>query len=999
MLRLRPSEIVLTPEDVEETLRRMAQREAIKSSAGESSQPGTQSGPPVLRRGPQRAVRDAITNLGDIPILRPQPQQAVHSAVDEDIDDSPEIHPEGSREQTDRATEIVVPVPDGQTNPLAPSASSALRILQLPFRLGRGHRRSSSRPTVEEHQVQGGSGRRSHPSQVSTDNPSEAASPGRAGADAPHYDSPASGSSAAGLRGGGGTAKRRAPPTSPHPRSSSSPPLQGTERSPRQRRRSSSRQRRYESSGSDEPAPILLRGYFTKGRQGEGPGYWFDEYIRAPQTEPRRHRNRRQSIPTRSHSFGSAPRTTSLYPSDLVPRATGRSGTPRPNNRVPVPPMMPMDDAISNYVSPYGHTINPGVNFPTVAECPSPFRVPSSAAFAPIHINPMRNDSAVAQSHDFSAHHTSRQHGLPGGVHASMSENQFQNSMRLNPEASPFHVDSHPASRPHTAATQPRTSQIQQSSAPSPRQSSSDETIFSELTSFDELVSGLQQPATQPRTSHIQQPSAPLPRQFSSEASVMSEPFSFYELVSESRQPSGEHHEQTQYDGTAAPRYGSYFSGRPLQHQAMSPFLTPAHTDAALGGQHGVSPLPSLPYTRPQNPAETQNSLNAPTAQLSRDAALAAMQNRASPLASYNEHYQQLLVNWNARRLADVQVPPQPRVDPEPRRLAVPQNARNQSGRRQGRGPDVQAPLQTERRPTNQPRPESQRGTATQASQAHERRPTTQSRPEPHGNTITPAIQASERRANQRSSENVPVRPPDQSSGPSRNSQVQMHRAVFENLHQAMQNRNPRRSLSPQQRPARRSLPPAAPRDTSNRPRQPGVHPPPPSTTRQRLNAQRPPPVRPPTRGQQPRSSTTDPNPQGRSSAEPSSDPPLDASRLRGGGPPDSTYTRTRRRATPIPPPIHRSSRRDVPPIPVALDHASASTGIRAPVTRAMTSARQHRRIPPQQRDQENSGAGEEVLMRLEADAITARHGGEERGEVMDETPPRVGRVERRMFT
>lgn len=63
-------------------------------------------------------------------------------------------------------------------------------------------------------------------------------------------------------------------------------------------------------------------------------------------------------------------------------------------------------------------------------------------------------------------------------------------------------------------------------------------------------------------------------------------------------------------------------------------------------------------------------------------------------------------------------------------------------------------------------------------------------------------------------------------------------------------------------------------------------------------------------------------------------------------------------------------------------------------------SSRQPRRVPPQQLDQENSGAGEEELMRREAEAIRARHGEEVHDAViMDETPPRVGRVERRMFS
>jgi hypothetical protein len=91
MLRLRPSELTLTPEDVEETFRRIAHRQALKAGRHVSSQSSTLAGRPILRQSAQRAVRDAITTLGDIPILRPQPQQALHSSVDGDIDDSDQV--------------------------------------------------------------------------------------------------------------------------------------------------------------------------------------------------------------------------------------------------------------------------------------------------------------------------------------------------------------------------------------------------------------------------------------------------------------------------------------------------------------------------------------------------------------------------------------------------------------------------------------------------------------------------------------------------------------------------------------------------------------------------------------------------------------------------------------------------------------------------------------------------------------------------------------------
>jgi len=65
---------------------------------------------------------------------------------------------------------------------------------------------------------------------------------------------------------------------------------------------------------------------------------------------------------------------------------------------------------------------------------------------------------------------------------------------------------------------------------------------------------------------------------------------------------------------------------------------------------------------------------------------------------------------------------------------------------------------------------------------------------------------------------------------------------------------------------------------------------------------------------------------------------------------------------------------------------------------RAPTSARVNRRVPAHQLDQENSGEGEMMLARREQTAINARYNEDEQRDVMDETPPRIGRYERRML-
>ncbi|KAF2200427.1 hypothetical protein GQ43DRAFT_73548 [Delitschia confertaspora ATCC 74209] len=96
MLRGRPSEITLTAADVEQTRLRMDRRQTAAPLAGRSGQSlrtansrGSRlgSGFPRLRRGPDRSRDDAITQLGPIPLL--QPHNVVHSSVDSESDDDP----------------------------------------------------------------------------------------------------------------------------------------------------------------------------------------------------------------------------------------------------------------------------------------------------------------------------------------------------------------------------------------------------------------------------------------------------------------------------------------------------------------------------------------------------------------------------------------------------------------------------------------------------------------------------------------------------------------------------------------------------------------------------------------------------------------------------------------------------------------------------------------------------------------------------------------------
>lgn len=51
-------------------------------------------------------------------------------------------------------------------------------------------------------------------------------------------------------------------------------------------------------------------------------------------------------------------------------------------------------------------------------------------------------------------------------------------------------------------------------------------------------------------------------------------------------------------------------------------------------------------------------------------------------------------------------------------------------------------------------------------------------------------------------------------------------------------------------------------------------------------------------------------------------------------------------------------------------------------------------RIDPRLQDQENSGEAEMEMLRSELDSVRARYDETQHGEVMDETPPRIGRTE-----
>jgi hypothetical protein len=803
MLRLRPSELTLTPEDVDETLRRMAHRQALRGSRHVSPQPGR----PSLRRGPQRAVRDAITTLGDIPILRPQPQQAIFTSVDDDIENDPEPQTPSSRGRVDSVSGSISPVRGEQTprEDVVPDVSSPLRTMHLPFRPGTNHRESPTHSSPVEHNPEGPTASPGHRSPRTMEDTN--------GRETGQHSLPTHVStlpSPPELRGGGGPRKGHTDSSSGSQDVGSSRPHQG------QNCGSANDQ----ADATEEHPTIHLQGHFTDPyllrKYPTGPKYWFSETtLQVPQTEPRRSSGR-HAIPKRSLSSGSAP--TYL-------RSTQRL---------------------------------------------------ASGSFPP--------------------------------------QDVFGN-----------------------AAEEER-------------------------------------------------------RRFSSETSATSAPYSIYELPPESRQSSGEltgifQQSHPQYDGTAASEYvnrGAYHSIRPSDLQAYHNSLQHLAMGPVPGGQYGISPLPSMPYMRTQGTRALPPSFPGHHLQSARppshmDAATAAVRNLDSPLEPFSNHYQRINSQGPEWRTT-----PAPYLSP---------HASNNFG---GAGTSAQNNITTQQNTVSRSQPGRPNSGRPQQHPAIFQYPPagTLSNPPRHlQQPVGRGVQTT--RASQRSSENAPVRPPAHSSGPSGNSQVQIHRAAFERLH----NYNvPTRRDSQQGAPRHGLPPPVVPGNTSNEPhRQQTLRRVPGYSGYESVRRRTPQASSSPApASQQPPSSQSGRSPSSgilrTSPAAPPRPPPSDEPSMRGGG--------ARRRVTPA---VRSSSLlhppRSYPSGSIAPGRASIATSLHSPILRATTSARPLRRVPPQQRDQENSGAGEEQLMRQEEAAINARYGEDVQRDTMDETPPRVGRVERRMFS
>jgi hypothetical protein len=476
------------------------------------------------------------------------------------------------------------------------------------------------------------------------------------------------------------------------------------------------------------------------------------------------------------------------------------------------------------------------------------------------------------------------------------------------------------------------------------------------------------------------------PRHFSS--SDASAAFSYYgSLPSGSRQSSsGQSREdvanQAQYDETAgcmriAPNDSCTARGTedallestsPRKSSLVAPITAPL-------SPYNVSPLPSVPYTRT---ADVQSGSAAPASANEEylDAAAAAIQDLPSPLDDYAEQYHRLV------RLGH----PRDNMSLQPRSAQSLRQNVESSRPHQGsssRHQNTVHNLHTVRAMALR----RQQLRSAQRSFEH------LSEALAHRTHIY-GRNSQATRNNQRSSENVPVNMSPSVGQSARESQVQTHRAAFERLHGAVQ---------AMQAVHARSSQTTTPRDVSNQHRAQAPYRPALQDSYlddTSLNDQR-------HFVDQTRAVQTHAQAQAQAPASGSSPgaaprvPPRQGSRHTSGDVPPHTQTRTYRQGpVAAPPALHLRPTRDNPLTSLALDHGSGTTSrrSRSPVMRAPTSARVNRRVPVHQLDQENSGEGEMMLARREQMAINARYNEDEQRDVMDETPPRIGRYERRML-
>ncbi|OAL52196.1 hypothetical protein IQ07DRAFT_670568 [Pyrenochaeta sp. DS3sAY3a] len=472
--------------------------------------------------------------------------------------------------------------------------------------------------------------------------------------------------------------------------------------------------------------------------------------------------------------------------------------------------------------------------------------------------------------------------------------------------------------------------------------------------SLSSLPSGLLSPGAFPQL----EPTIGRSRHFSSEASDGSAAFSYYgsELLGSrhsSSQRSGQSQHQNKMHSPSGDKPEGQYDEDPisdvafLEDSAQSP---PTHVDSSQpllsSTQHGVSPLPSVPYNRSQwiqNPLESSiNFANGQDASVpSLDAAFAAVQDLRSPLDDYSDQYHRLARAFNARqssasRSSSPVQPSESYHTNRSRRTPVNQAAQNP------RGPRVATTARTQ-----QPVPLQAHGSSEHADDVFPHIP--------HRNVRSSSSYPI--RTSQRSSENAHI-----STTTTTNEvipgNVQVQRAAYEQLQsavQAMQTLSSRLTASPSHRS---TLHP-----------NPARH-----TTRESLAN--------PHHRRANRSSQTYRTASSSSPARLPAEQPLSQHHQLPPHPPHSLHSSSPR----LPIPHTRAPPRPVPFLPSTRPLVRTAT--------ATAPARTRPRVPPRLRDQENSGDAEMQGLREELAGRERMGEGAERG-VMDDTPPRVGRVER----
>lgn len=499
----------------------------------------------------------------------------------------------------------------------------------------------------------------------------------------------------------------------------------------------------------------------------------------------------------------------------------------------------------------------------------------------------------------------------------------------------------------------------------------------------------------------------------SSGTSVTSQPYSFSELADSSRPSSGTHHQpealaQSQYDGTAPSREfgrnfsrGAYYSIRLSRDRAANgAFLNPpppstirrTSSPDPIGPAHDLhepSPLPARPYSRFPNarhlPIPSTGLIDAPDlAGEDQDAARAFERDLSSPLELIQERANAYLERISTRMQAassrDRTAEPRPpdrrdieevtdlqRVVDRLRRASGTEGLRRDFGNSSAQGNmNAQARVGLEGAPLPVPDGLGHLDMRARVSRGAPRR----------------TIPAS--RAGQRSSENAPMSSLTPETRPS--YMPNQRGSVLPRIANLGSNVPMRRGeLSTLPVVARFDVPQVQrPRDMSNRPRVPApstlalssdddpfgsrATTPVPSTTTRRAPATHHDPIH------------------GLRIPAPNTSHP-DAA-------PDAMQRQfTRRAVTPIPAPLpfSRQSERGLPSTSTTLDSASGVTSRRTQAAGATVG----RRI---RHDQENSEETERTEMRGEIAGAEWRVGAQGRMDVMDETPPRMGRHERFMY-